>query len=650
MCGIAGYITAHALPLSELKKIARRMTVSLVHRGPDDGGIWVDEKPGVSLGHRRLAVLDLSALGHQPMISADGRYVIVYNGEVYNFRGLQRELEDMGHLFRGGSDTEVILAAVVEWGIQEAVQRFVGMFAFGLWDRTDRKLYLVRDRLGIKPLYYGWASDGTFLFGSELKAFRTWPGFNNPVDLEALALFFRHNYIPAPYTIYRHIQKLPQGSILVLSQCDVADRNVKLTTYWSVEDVWKQGIREPWCGTDKDAADALDEALGEAVRMRLVADVPVGAFLSGGIDSSLVAALMQASATKPVRTFTIGFAESEYDEAPHARAVAKHLDTDHTQLYVTPRDAMELIPKIPTFWDEPFADSSQIPTCLVSQMTRDYVTVALSGDGGDELFSGYTRYPETLRLWKMAAHLPGRIRRRAAKCLCMLSPEVLDIIGMPLRPILRRLGAPGPTGRVLRRLGELSGPDTFGEFYGWANSHQLPPGGLVPGKDGVSPAFARASGLDKTPWRAMSLLDLITYLPDDILTKVDRASMAFGLEARAPVLDHRVVALAAGLPADLKVKNGERKWLLRQVLYRYVPRELIERPKMGFGVPVAQWLRDPLREWAENLLDEKRLHRQGLLVSDAVRCLWTEHLSGRCNHQYVLWSILMFQAWLETWQ
>jgi len=649
MCGIVGCITAHGLPLPELEDIARRMTATLVHRGPDDEGLWVDAKAGVSLGHRRLAILDLSPLGHQPMVSADGRYVIVYNGEVYNFRGLQRELKDLGHGFRGGSDTEVILAAMVQWGVKAAVQRFVGMFAFGLWDRIDRKLYLVRDRLGIKPLYYGWSSDGTFLFGSELKALRAWPGFDNPVDLEALALFFRHNYVPAPYTIFKHIQKLPQGTILVLRRSNMADRDVKLSSYWSVEDVWRQGACRPWCGTDKDAADALVEALGEAVRIRLVADVPVGAFLSGGIDSSTVVALMQAASTKSVRTFTIGFNESKYDEAPKARAVAKHLGTDHTELYVAQSDAMELIPEIPTLWDEPFADSSQIPTYLVSRMTRGHVTVALSGDGGDELFSGYTRYPDTVRLWKIVNKVPGPMRRATARCLRMLSPEILDIFGRPLRPLLRRVGAPGPAGRVLYRMSELLSAHTFQAFYGWANSHQLPPGGLVPEQDGLSPAFTRDSGLDKTPWSAMSLLDLITYLPDDILTKVDRASMAVGLEARVPVLDHGIVALAAKLPTNLKVRNGERKWLLRQVLYRYVPRELIERPKMGFGVPIGEWLQGPLREWAGNLLAEGRLRREGYLIPKAIRCLWTEHLSGRCNHQYVLWNILMFQAWLETW-
>jgi asparagine synthase (glutamine-hydrolysing) len=649
MCGIVGCITAHVLPLPELEDIARRMTAALVHRGPDDEGLWADEKEGILLGHRRLAILDLSPLGHQPMVSADGRYVIVYNGEVYNFRSLQHELEDLGHGFRGGSDTEVILAAMVQWGVEAAVQRFVGMFAFGLWDRTDRKLYLVRDRLGIKPLYYGWSSDGTFLFGSELKALRAWPGFDNPVDLEALALFFRHNYIPAPYTIYKHIQKLPQGNILVLKQPNMVDRNMDLASYWSAEDVWKQGACASWRGTDKDAADALVDVLGEAVRMRLVADVPVGAFLSGGIDSSAVVALMQAASTKPVRTFTIGFTESKYDEAPKAKAVAKYLGTDHTELYVTPSDAMELIPEIPILWDEPFADSSQIPTCLVSRMTRGYVTVALSGDGGDELFSGYTRYPETLRLWKIVNKVPRPIRKATARGLRMISPDILDIIGRPLRPILRRLGAPGPTGQVLYRMSELLSPNTFCEFYGWANSHQLPPSGLISEKDGISPSFTRHFGLDETLWSAMSLLDLITYLPDDILTKVDRASMAVGLEARVPVLDHRVVALAARLPSDLKVRNGERKWLLRQVLYRYVPRELIERPKMGFGAPIGQWLRGPLRGWVENLLAEDRLHREGYLIPKVVRCLWTEHLSGRCNHQYVLWNILMFQAWLEIW-
>lgn len=645
MCGITGYLdTTHSTNDEDLQMKVARMACTIEHRGPDDSGAWVDPEAGIALGFRRLAIIDLSPAGRQPMISATGRYVIIYNGEVYNFEALRGELEKHGHSFRGRSDTEVMLAAFTQWGIEDAVKQFIGMFAFALWDREERKLYLVRDRLGIKPLYYGLAGK-TFLFGSELKALRAHPAFQNDVDRGALALFMRHNYIPAPYSIYQGIYKLPPGTILSTS---ATGDTPSITSYWSAHDITEQGVADPFTGTVEEAADQLDALLRDAISLRMIADVPLGAFLSGGIDSSTVVALMQAQSTIPVKTFTIGFHEEVYNEAKHARAVARHLGTEHTELYVTPEEAMEVIPKLPQLYDEPFSDSSQIPTFLVSQLARQHVTVSLSGDGGDELLTGYDRFALGNNIWRRIGWMPGWVRSTLSDGLTKLSPHAWDGLLKPVLPLLPS-GARKRAGEKMHRLANMLKVDRPEAMYLRLISHSDDPASLV--VDGLEPAstssdYSKWSHLPNLTMRMM-YHDLVTYLPDDILTKVDRASMGVSLEARVPLLDHRVVAFAWRLPLSMKVRHGQSKWLLRQVLYRYVPKNLIERPKMGFGVPIDAWLRGPLRAWADELLDQTRLRREGYFNSEPIRRQWADHLSGTRNTHYFLWNALMFQAWLE---
>ncbi|MGE4504597.1 MAG: asparagine synthase (glutamine-hydrolyzing) [Desulfovibrionaceae bacterium] len=631
MCGICGIWTPRGLAQDELAALAGRMADRLLHRGPDDGGAWADARRGMALGHRRLAILDLSPLGHQPMLSRCGRFVLCFNGEVYNHLELRAELEREGHTFRGGSDTETMLAAFASWGLRAAVERFVGMFAFALCDLERGRLHLVRDRMGIKPLYWG-SVGGDFAFASELKALRALPGFDNPVDRDSLALYFRHNYIPAPYSIHRGIFKLEPGTILTL---DAPGADPRVETWWSTREVMLQGAAHPLACTREEAADRLEELLGDAVSLRMLSDVPIGAFLSGGIDSSLVAALMRSRSTAPVRTFSIGFHESGYNEADHAKAVAAHLGTEHTELYVTPRDLLDTVPDVPRHWDEPFGDSSQIPTLLLSRLTREHVTVALSGDGGDELFFGYERHLFISRIWQAVGRVPLPLRRAAAR-LGRAAPE----------PCWRLLGSLGP--KIHWRIEALGARD-FVELYRFLFSHHKRPEAFVRGGAEPPTAFTRAprelDALD--PCQAMGLLDLEAYLPDDILTKVDRASMAASLEARVPLLDHRVVAFAARVPTAWKVADGEGKSLLRQVLHRHVPRALVDRPKMGFGVPVDRWMRHELRDWCETLLDERRLREQGFIDAAEVRRMWAEYLGGQRNWFAPLWNVLMFQAWLE---
>jgi asparagine synthase (glutamine-hydrolysing) len=524
------------------------------------------------------------------------------------------------------------------------------MFAFAVWDMKEHTLYLVRDRLGIKPLYYGWTSDGTFLFASELKAIVTWNKFDNSVDLKALGLFFRHNYIPAPYTIYQDIFKLTPGTILELHCKQISDKNVEIKPYWSIKEIWEQGIKEPLNMSDKEAVMTLEDTLIDAVKMRMISDVPLGAFLSGGIDSSTVVALMQAVSSRPVRTFSIGFPEREYNEAPMAKDVASYLGTEHTELYVTSSDALNIVPDIPLIWDEPFADSSQIPTYLVSKLARQHVTVSLSGDGGDELFSGYPRYFETLRLWKMRNRLPSPLRKVMLHILWTCPNMFLDFTWSLATLLLKRHKTHGSFSRISKRICEMLTADNLPEFYGVSNSHLLPFGEIVPGHDNIASIFhEETKSENKNSWAVMSLLDIMTYLVDDILVKVDRASMAVSLEARVPLLDHRVVELAAKIPTDMKVREDGGKWILRQVLYNYIPREMVDRPKMGFGIPLGQWLRDDLREWVEELLDTDRIKREGYLNTKTVSMIWQEHRNKTANYQYVLWNILMFQAWLEKW-
>jgi asparagine synthase (glutamine-hydrolysing) len=642
MCGIAGFVGVHPTGGSAdaLKEMALKMANAITYRGPDDHGVWVDENRGVGLSHRRLSIIDLSPAGHQPMVSASGRLVIVYNGEVFNFAELRADLEKKGIRFRGHSDTEVILEACEVWGIEETAKRLIGMFAFAIWDRRDCSLSLLRDRLGIKPLYWG-SFNKTVIFGSELKALKEHPSFQAEIDRDALTLFLRHNYIPGPYSIYRGVRKQTPGTIVRFDQSG----NFTERVFWALETVASDGLRNQRVLSDEQSVADLEKLLLDAVGRRMVADVPLGAFLSGGVDSSLVVALMQAQSSKAVKTFSIGFAEKDYNEAPYAAAVAKHLGTDHTELIVTPRQAMDVIPRLPHIYDEPFADSSQIPTFLVSELTRRHVTVSLSGDGGDELFAGYNRYQFAQTVWRQLSPLPAALRKAASKLLRFLTPEQWNALFSPLPGRLR----PPQAGDKLHKLAGVLESE-IDQIYLRLLSHWNEPDELVLGGH-EPPTILRDQSVKELvpdPVRRMQYLDTLTYLPDDILVKVDRASMAVSLEARVPLLDHRIVSFAWSLPEQMLRRDGQSKWILRQVLYKYVPKELIERPKMGFGVPIDSWLRGPLRDWAESLIDESRLRREGFLRPEPIQQKWKEHLSGQINWSYLLWDILMFQSWLEA--
>lgn len=643
MCGITGFFDpSHSQHLEHLTNNVVAMSDSLRHRGPDDNGNWVDAESGVALGFRRLAILDLSPTGHQPMLSADGRYVIVFNGEVYNYAELRDELVTAGQAFRGRSDTEVMLTAIGAWGLEAAIRRFNGMFAFALWDCRERCLHLVRDRLGIKPLYYGWMQ-GIFLFGSELKALRAHPVFIPRVNRDALALFLLHNYIPAPHSIYQNIYKLPAASILTLDGT-LPPTLPEPRLYWSWRAISMQGASSLLSGNDAELVSQLDEVLRTAVRERMVADVPLGAFLSGGIDSSTIVALMQVQSERPVKTFTIGFHESGFDEAKYARAVAHHLGTEHTELYVTPIEAQAVIPNLPAFYDEPFADVSQIPTYLVAKLARQSVTVSLSGDGGDELFGGYNRYFQTRCLWGLSGWVPPFVRQGLGNALAAATRADW------LARLTNYLHLPNVGDRAAK-LAEIIGAASIGELYVrlisyWKNPQTVVRDSrLLPTELSLTENWPPLSD----PVERMMYIDLVSYLPDDILVKLDRATMATSLEGRVPFLDdHRVVDFAWRLPLHSKLRGGQGKWILRQVLQRYIPRQMVERPKMGFGVPVNAWLRGPLQTWAEALLEPGRLQREGFFDPEPVHQKWVEHLSGKRNWQYYLWSILMFQAWLES--
>ena len=658
MCGFVGFIDfSQQKNAQDSSALVTKMTNCLAHRGPDDSGIWVDRETGIALGHRRLAIIDLSAEGQQPMISACGRYVIVFNGEVYNYQAIRKELENSGAApnWRGHSDTEMMLAAIAAWGLDVALKQFVGMFAFALWDRKERVLHLVRDRLGEKPLYYGWA-DGVLLFGSELKALRAHPCWRDEINRDVLSLFLRHNYIPAPYSIYKGCYKLLPGSFVSIKKEELDAKGNSLassplpsTCYWSAKNIAEIGDSNPFYGDEADAIRDLGCLLGDAVSQQMVADVPLGAFLSGGIDSSTVVALMQSQSSRPVRTFTIGFSEPGYNEAVHAKAVARHLGTDHTELYVTAEDALGVIPRLPTLFDEPFSDSSQIPTFLISELTRKHVTVSLSGDGGDELFGGYARYPHARNIWGKIGWMLGPTSHAGVPGGAMAARWMNRSL-QSLIPTIKKLMHNLWVEVKLSKLSEALEVDTPEMFYSKYCSHWAQPSSVVLGA--AEPLTALT---DEKRWANLSdftkkimFLDLVSYLPDDILVKLDRTAMGVSLETRVPFLDHRVVEFAWRIPLQMKFRNGQGKWLLRQLLYNYVPQELIERPKKGFSVPIASWLRGPLREWAEELLDERRLENEGFFDPKLIRRKWLAHLSGKHSWHYYLWDVLMFQAWLDA--
>lgn len=652
MCGFVGFFGGQALygPAGD-QSVLQRMADRIANRGPDDAGYWCDTTQRIGLGHRRLAIVDLSPAGHQPMSAASGRYMIAFNGEIYNHLALRELLSTAGHTFawRGHSDTETLLAGFDAWGIEETIKRAIGMFALSVWDRKTLTLTLARDRLGEKPLYYGWQGKGdaaVFMFGSELKALRAHPAFENNIDRGALSLLLRHNAIPAPFSIYQGIAKLLPGCLATISATHPVP---KVHAYWSAVSAIESGIAAPFSGTPTEAVDQLEILLKDSVRQQMMADVPLGAFLSGGVDSSAVVALMQAQSTKPIKTFTIGFHETGFNEAEHAKVVSKHLGTDHTEMYVTVREAMDVIPRLPQIFDEPFADSSQIPTFLVSQLARSSVTVSLSGDAGDELFCGYNRYQMTANLWGKLSSVPIAIRQLAAKGLTSLSVNNWNRLAGAMRGVLPQGARFANTGDKLHKAAGVLGSRSVDELYlglvsHWADPAKVVINGFEPPTllTGNSPLFQGADRVQR-----MMGLDLMTYLPDDILTKVDRAAMGVSLEGRVPFLDHRVVEFAWTLPQSLKLRDGQSKWALRQVLYRHVPKELIERPKMGFGVPIGEWLRGPMRDWAEALLDPARLKNEGFFEVAPIRQKWEEHLSGRRNWEYQLWDVLTFQAWLE---
>ncbi|NML85925.1 asparagine synthase (glutamine-hydrolyzing) [Polaromonas sp.] len=674
MCGFAGFLTADVSALGGgLEAVATRMAEAIAHRGPDDAGAWADAQAGLALGHRRLSIVDLSPAGHQPMASSGGRYVMAFNGEIYNHLEMRAALEERhGMAWRGHSDTETLLAGFETWGVEATLKRTVGMFAIALWDVQTRTLHLARDRFGEKPLYYGWTggeSGRAFVFGSELKALRVFPGFNNAVCRQALAQYMRFMYVPAPRSIYQGIYKLEPGCLLSIQgaapttapaqllRLPAVDGSLSLSRWWSLAEVVLAGAQSP-ISDEVAAVDALEQRLAEAVRLQSLADVPLGAFLSGGVDSSAIVALMQQQAKKsgadPVKTFTVGFEEAGFDESPYARAVAHHLGTEHTELFVTSVEAQAVIAQLPAMYDEPFADSSQIPTHLVCRAARQHVTVVLSGDAGDELFGGYNRYFWGPRIWNKLAVMPYAVRQALGAVITAVPMAGWDALSRPVNALLPGSRGIARAGDKAHKLGaRLRGVRNLDDLYLSLVSEWQDPAQVVRGEGGgmvVEPPSllddpAPAHGVEASQLRMM-YRDSMTYLPDDILCKVDRAAMAISLETRVPFLDHRVAELAWQLPLDMKIRGGQGKWALRQVLYRHVPRELIERPKAGFGIPVGQWLRGPLRPWAESLLDEKRLQAEGYFYPLPIRAKWAEHLSGQRDHTASLWAVLMFQAWL----
>jgi asparagine synthase (glutamine-hydrolysing) len=639
MCGIVGYWDKQGAESS----IATKMANIIRHRGPDGSGTWIDKTKTLVLAHRRLSIIDLSKAGHQPMLSSCNRFVLTFNGEIYNHLELRIELESKCGNFnwRGYSDTETLLAALQYWGVEKTLKKLNGMFAFALWDNVEKILFLARDRMGEKPLYYG-RNGNTFLFGSELKSFKAHPKWKGVISRDALTLYMRHNYVPTPWSIYQGINKLPPAHFVVIK--DGGSEIGKPQCYWNLAEIAENGKANLKQNAER-SIEELDVLLRDSVKGRMAADVPLGAFLSGGFDSTLIAALMQAQSNKPIKTFTIGFHEKGYNEAVHAKAVAKYLGTEHTELYVTAQEAMAVIPKLGSIWDEPFSDSSQIPTFLVSELARKHVTVSLSGDAGDELFYGYSRYIQGHQMWSKLKLLPHPVRKFIAGTINHLPGTLLENMQQVLP---KRLQISHLADR-LPKITDIIEQDSEDSYYQSIISHWKNPEQIVIGGKEPLTLFNIAKNSLKLPdfRERMMYFDSMTYLPDDILTKVDRASMAVSLEVRVPLLDHRVVEYAWQLPMSMKYKDGKSKWALREVLYRYIPKELMERPKMGFGVPIDEWLRGPLREWAEELLSEKRLREDGFFDPVPIRKMLQEHISGKRRWHYYLWDVLMFQTWLD---
>ena len=659
MCGITGIFGN--LRKDEFEHSIYRMSASLIHRGPDDTGAWIDEKENIAFGHQRLSIIDLSSAGHQPMVSPCGRFTVVFNGEIYNHLQLREKLEnsEFSQSWHGHSDTETLVAAFSQWGIEKTLQNLVGMFAIAVWDRNVKKLFLIRDRFGEKPLYYGW-NQGVFIFGSELKALRAYKDFNNPIDRNVLSLYMQYMYIPTPYSIFKYIYKLEPGCILQIDKrglskspekapfSPLSAQGISVKQWYSFSSIANSGQKN-LIEDENEAVRLLERTLLESVHSQLITDVPLGAFLSGGVDSSIIVSLMQKISNHPVKTFTIGFEEGGFNEANYAKEVAKHLGTDHHELYVTANDTFKVIPNLHNLYDEPFADSSQIPTFLVSKMAKQHVTVALSGDAGDELFGGYNRYLWGERIWSKLKWLSPSLRQTFGGAILKLPTSAWNTVGnlLPNRYSVASMGD-----KVHRMAYRLKTVNSLDEMYHSLVTEDYKDECLVHKSNNDLILKTRltniglVAGISESEQRMM-LWDSLTYLPDDILTKVDRASMGVSLETRIPFLDYRVAELAWRFPLSMKIKNGQGKWPVRQVLYKYVPKELIERPKAGFATPVGQWIREPLRDWAEELLDESRIQREGYLNAEPIRKMWDQHLSESYDWTPRLWAVLMFQAWLD---
>ena len=655
MCGFTGFLMSEAGKINEMEEVVSSMNSTLTHRGPDDKGLWIDNDEGIALGHRRLSILDLSTAGHQPMHSLSNRFTMVFNGEIYNHLEIRKELESSkANIFhwKGHSDSETLLAAIEEWGLEKALQLSIGMFSIALWDRDKRVLSLARDRFGEKPLYYGWVNK-SFVFGSELKAIKAYPGFNNPICRRALSNYLRFMYVPAPQSIYVDIFKLEPGQYLEIGSKDITGQTVKIKKYWSLEEEIKEAQLNLFTN-ESEALETLESALNESIKMQMLSDVPLGAFLSGGVDSSLIVALMQKQSSQSVKTFTVAFEESEFDESPFAGEIARHLGTNHHELFVSSSEAQGVISKLPVIYDEPFADSSQIPTHLISMAAKKEVTVSLSGDAGDELFGGYNRYFWGPRIWSKISWIPFFMRNMISSSICSISQERWDILGASINKFQKASQGINRLGDKAYKLSEtLNNVKSIDDLYFnlisiWHDSSNIIKGIDLSNAEAInsSKKYPRSLDLDDASSRMM-FWDSLNYLPDDILCKVDRAAMACSLETRVPFLDHRVSKIAWQLPTNMKIRGNEGKWALRQILYRHVPRELIERPKAGFSIPLGSWLRGPLRQWAETLLSEDRLIKEGYFYPEPIRTMWSDHLRGKRDWGHKLWTILMFQSWLE---